>query len=148
MMGLIWAFIVQLFTHGSPQTCTASVFGYHGDKWGSSATVFTGRPVRPTDIGIAHRTIPLGTLVVLEYRGRYVVATVIDRGPYGALDASGRWFIKRRRSEPGRWRGCVDLTPRAARLLGHGGWGKVRLWRTRIRVQRRRRHEREEMCKD
>jgi peptidoglycan hydrolase-like protein with peptidoglycan-binding domain len=32
--------------------------------------------------GVAHRTLPCGTKVVLRYRGRFVRTTVIDRGPY------------------------------------------------------------------
>lgn len=31
---------------------------------------------------IAHKTLPFGTIVVLEYRGRRVPAVVTDRGPY------------------------------------------------------------------
>lgn len=31
---------------------------------------------------IAHKTLPFGTIVVLEYKGRRVPAVVTDRGPY------------------------------------------------------------------
>jgi rare lipoprotein A len=41
-----------------------------------------GQVLRPGTIGVAHRTLPCGTAVKLFYRGRFVVARVIDRGPY------------------------------------------------------------------
>jgi len=36
----------------------------------------------PTTVGVAHTTLPCGTLVEFYYRGRTVRAPVIDRGPY------------------------------------------------------------------
>jgi rare lipoprotein A len=41
-----------------------------------------GEVLRPATIGVAHRTLPCGTPVKLLYRGRALVTTVIDRGPY------------------------------------------------------------------
>jgi rare lipoprotein A len=32
--------------------------------------------------GVAHRTLPCGTIVTLEYGGRFTSARVVDRGPY------------------------------------------------------------------
>jgi peptidoglycan hydrolase-like protein with peptidoglycan-binding domain len=43
-----------------------------------------GTVLSETTIGIAHRTLPCGTKVTLAYQGHYVVAPVIDRGPYAA----------------------------------------------------------------
>jgi len=37
-----------------------------------------------TVVGVAHRTLPCGTLVAFTYRGRTMIAPVIDRGPYVA----------------------------------------------------------------
>jgi rare lipoprotein A (peptidoglycan hydrolase) len=37
-----------------------------------------------TVVGVAHRTLPCGTLVAFTYGGRTVIAPVIDRGPYVA----------------------------------------------------------------
>ncbi len=37
-----------------------------------------------TVVGVANRTLPCGTLVAFSYRGRTVIAPVIDRGPYVA----------------------------------------------------------------
>ncbi len=35
-----------------------------------------------TLVGVANRTLPCGTLVAFSYRGRTVIAPVVDRGPY------------------------------------------------------------------
>jgi len=35
-------------------------------------------------VGVAHRTLPCGTLVMFRYNGKVVTAPVIDRGPYVA----------------------------------------------------------------
>jgi rare lipoprotein A (peptidoglycan hydrolase) len=41
-----------------------------------------GQVLRPSTIGVAHRNLPCGTAVRFTYRGRYIVTTVIDRGPF------------------------------------------------------------------
>lgn len=43
-----------------------------------------GRTLRPGTVGVAHRTLPCGTVVKFNYRGRTLVTRVIDRGPYTA----------------------------------------------------------------
>ena len=50
---------------------------------------FTGRSASGAAIGpytmmVAHKTLPFGTLVEFEYRGKRAVASVEDRGPYVA----------------------------------------------------------------
>jgi hypothetical protein len=57
-------------------------------------------------VGVAHRSLRCGTRVRLRYRGRSVVARVVDRGPYTA----GR-----------EW----DLTAGTKRRLGFGSTGTV-----------------------
>jgi hypothetical protein len=41
-----------------------------------------GVKLRRSTIGVAHRNLPCGTKVALKYGNRYVLARVIDRGPY------------------------------------------------------------------
>jgi rare lipoprotein A len=57
-------------------------------------------------VGVAHRTLPCGTLVQLQWRGQTAVVPVIDRGPFGArsnvFDLSARLA-------------CVVLKPRGAK---------------------------------
>lgn len=43
-----------------------------------------GQVLTPDTQGVAHRTLPCGTLVRFEWHGTQVVAPVIDRGPYAA----------------------------------------------------------------
>ncbi len=57
-------------------------------------------------MAVAHKTLPCGTKVTLRYRGRSVVATVKDRGPFIA----GR-----------EW----DLTPAVKSALGFGDVGTI-----------------------
>lgn len=122
---IIWVF-VSLITQPSHE-CLATNFGSPGDRHAGGKAVCVGRKVGSDDIGVAHRSLPCGTKVVV-YLGRTkraALATVIDRGPYGAT-LDGVWFVKKTKDEPGKWRGCLDMTPRLAKILGHNGLEKVR----------------------
>jgi rare lipoprotein A (peptidoglycan hydrolase) len=66
-----------------------------------------GQTLRPSTIGVAHKTLPCGTAVKFLYRGRSIVARVIDRGPYSAGNS---------------W----DLTNGARLALGFEGANRVR----------------------
>jgi hypothetical protein len=57
-------------------------------------------------VGVAHRTLPCGTLVAVFHRGRSVVAPVVDRGPFGT---AARW----------------DLTAAAAKAVGLAQTGRI-----------------------
>ena len=48
--------------------------------WGNRTAC--GRTLRKRTVGVAHKRLPCGTRVVFAYRGRWVRARVIDRGPY------------------------------------------------------------------
>ena len=57
----------------------------------SIASVFTdfglpiacpGGPLGVHQLGVAHKTLPCGTMVTFRYRGRAIRVPVIDRGPY------------------------------------------------------------------
>lgn len=66
-----------------------------------------GETLHPGTIGVAHRTLPCGTTVKINYHGHSLVTKVIDRGPY----------------TPGN---DFDLTNGARLALGFEGVGKVR----------------------
>jgi rare lipoprotein A len=66
--------------------------------WGNQTAC--GQTLTPDMIGVAHRTLPCGTLVTLSYQGRTITVPVIDRGPYGVPGAQ------------------YDLTQAAAFVLG------------------------------
>lgn len=65
-----------------------------------------GRTLTQETHGIAHRTLPCGTLVDLTYRGRRIAVRVVDRGPFSGA--------------------TVDLTSRTKQYLGFTS-GRVRM---------------------
>ena len=69
-----------------------------------------GEKLTRTTIGVAHRTLPCGTRVVLNYNGLYLRTTVIDRGPF---------------AHRAKW----DLTQAAAQELGFEVTDRIRVAR-------------------
>lgn len=66
-----------------------------------------GQTMTTTLRGVAHRTLPCGTPVVLSYNGRFLTVPVVDRGPFAA--------------------GVVlDITAGAKTVLAFAGSGPVR----------------------
>jgi rare lipoprotein A (peptidoglycan hydrolase) len=68
-----------------------------------------GKKLTKDLVGVAHRTLPCGTLVTFRYKGRTVTAPVVDRGPY----VSGRTW---------------DMTKGLCAALGHCFTGTIE-WR-------------------
>jgi hypothetical protein len=88
-------------------TAIATEYGPQaGDRRARPEATACGPKVTATTLGVAHRTLPCGTLVELYYQGRTVTVPVIDRGPY-ANGAS--------------W----DLTYATARALRFNGFDRV-----------------------
>jgi rare lipoprotein A len=50
--------------------------GFYGNR------TACGQLYTPQIIGVAHKTLPCGTMLELEFRGRVVTVPVIDRGPF------------------------------------------------------------------
>ena len=65
-----------------------------------------GQKLTKTLVGVAHRTLPCGTLVTFSYKGVTLTVPVIDRGPY----VSGRTW---------------DLSHGACAKLGHCFTGTI-----------------------
>ena len=131
--------IIAALLWAQPVICDSTIFGFPGDGYGGrTPTVLTGKPVTSADVGIAHRTWKMGTLIKVQNirTGKVATGVVLDRGPYGMID-SGGWFNSRkerdRAKRAGRkaYRGCADLTPALAKLIGHDGRDKIRIWRKR-----------------
>lgn len=74
--------------------------GFYGN------TMAGGGTLQPDSMVVAHKSLPFGTRIEFQYRGRTCVAVVKDRGPYVA----GRVF---------------DLGPGTAKALGFSGVGTV-----------------------
>ena len=85
-------------------TCGASHYGIGDGLLGSSCS--DGSKVTLKSMGVAHKTLSLGTKIQIMYNGKVVNATVVDRGPYVA----GR---------------DLDLQPAVATALGFDGVGTV-----------------------
>lgn len=78
--------------------------GFYGRRTGCGSTM------SPTQLGVAHKSLPCGTKVTFRLRNRTVTVPVTDRGPYvGARE--------------------YDLTVATKRRLGFGSTGTV--WTTR-----------------
>lgn len=92
------------------ETCRASHYGT-GDGYGGRRTA-SGERMDPRAMTAAHRTLPFGTRLVVTNpsTGRSVTVRINDRGP----------FVRGR---------CIDLSTGAARAIGMGGTGWVRLER-------------------
>lgn len=65
---------------GSPVTLVAS---YYGRSLAGNPTA-SGEPYDPEEYTAAHRSLPLGTRLLVSRSGESVRVTVNDRGPYAA----------------------------------------------------------------
>jgi rare lipoprotein A len=55
--------------------------GFYGQK------TACGQTMSPVIVGVASRTLPCGTLVLVNYKGHRLTVPVIDRGPYAGNGA-------------------------------------------------------------
>jgi len=78
---------------------------WYGPRFYGNGTA-CGQTLTKGLVGVAHRTLPCGTLVTFRYRGRTLTVPVVDRGPYVA----GRTW---------------DLTHGACDLLRHCFTGSI-----------------------
>lgn len=105
---LLAALLCAVGSAASAEICEASHYGT-GDGYGGRRTA-SGERMNPQAMTAAHRTLPFGTVVTVTHRrtGRSVTVRINDRGPF----------------HPGR---CIDLSTAAARAIGLGGTGPVRV---------------------
>lgn len=64
-----------------PSGCHEVMVSYYADEFSGRRTA-NGETYRPEHMTAAHRTLPFGTVVHLEYHGKSVTVRVNDRGPY------------------------------------------------------------------
>jgi hypothetical protein len=92
-----------------PPTGGIVIASWYGPGFYGNRTA-CGQVYTPEIIGVAHRTLRCGTMLVLEYRGRTMTVPVIDRGPYIAgrtLDLSNATRLAI---------GCPDLCTLSMRI--------------------------------
>jgi rare lipoprotein A (peptidoglycan hydrolase) len=63
-------------TNAKAQIATWFGPGFYGQK------TACGQMMSPVIVGVASRTLPCGTLVLVNYKGHRLTVPVIDRGPY------------------------------------------------------------------
>jgi rare lipoprotein A (peptidoglycan hydrolase) len=93
----------------APPTGGLVIASWYGPGFYGNRTA-CGQIYTPEIVGVAHRTLRCGTLIVIEYRGRTLTVPVIDRGPYIAgrtLDLSNATRIAM---------GCPDLCTLSMRI--------------------------------
>jgi len=101
--------VVTLPPLPDPPTAGIVIASWYGPGFYGNRTA-CGQTYTPEIVGVAHRTLPCGTLVVIEYRGRTMTVPVIDRGPYVAgrtLDLSHATHLAM---------GCPDLCTLSMRI--------------------------------
>jgi rare lipoprotein A len=96
----------------SDEELAFSPYQYAGASWYGGPSMWgrktaCGQTLRPSTLGVAHKTLPCGTTVKFLYHGHVLITKVIDRGPY----VKGR-----------AW----DLTQAASEALDLEGVGRVR----------------------
>jgi rare lipoprotein A (peptidoglycan hydrolase) len=84
---------------------TAGASWYGGPSmWGRQTAC--GQTLRPSTLGVAHKTLPCGTTVKFVYHGHALITQVIDRGPY----VQGRaWDLTQATSEALDFEGVGNL---------------------------------------
>ncbi len=142
--------------------CIATQFAHKGDKWAGEKFFCTRRKVSHRQFGIAHRTLPCGTMVLITNirTGRSVRAPVIDRGPYWVVPtkcsrdnsgfpshkcwAKGRAKVRRYLNPASgiTFASCADLTPPVARAIGLNGKEPVIVYVLPKKKKRKRRRYR------
>jgi hypothetical protein len=70
---------------GAPQLSVSvyrpGIASWYGPS-GPNQTTACGVPLNDATLGVAHRTLPCGTMVAFYYAGRTIAVPVIDRGPF------------------------------------------------------------------
>lgn len=73
-----------------PAAGSLVVASWYGSSWNTDAhgdrflgnVMACGDMYRPEIVGVAHKTLPCGSVVTLSYGGQTVRITVVDRGPF------------------------------------------------------------------
>ena len=101
-----WVMAKESSTYKSTGDTFSGVASEYGVADNGTGTA-SGRRLNDNELTCAHPSLPFGTRVAVSHSGRRVIVIVTDRGPY----TGGR---------------VIDLTHRAAGLLGLDGIGQVK----------------------
>lgn len=123
------------------QTGNGSRYGYVGDTMDRVGSFACRRTLqakhgergweRMRVRGVAHRTLPCGTRLGLcnPRTSLCTVAYVVDRGPWGTMNARGEWHMRTGKVPAGEhYRGLLDLLPGTYTSIGLVGIERVMFW--------------------
>lgn len=99
-------FLCSMTTYQLEATETA-VASWYGPNFHGRLTA-CGETYDMTELTCAHKTLPMGTVLAVEYGKRRVIVTVNDRGPYvdgRDIDLSLGAF----KHLTGAWKGVIDV---------------------------------------
>lgn len=100
---MLQAMVSNISRQMSPMKTT-----WYGGKW-HGRTTSSGAKFNKNGMTAAHRTLPFGTVLILEHEGRLAAVMITDRGPM-------------------EWTGKdLDITERAAEVLGMKSKGTATL---------------------
>ena len=68
----------------APKVAPSAIATWFGPGFYGQETA-CGQTLTPAVVGVAHRTLPCGTLVRVSYKGRAITLPVLDRGPYSHI---------------------------------------------------------------
>lgn len=93
--------------------------GVNNDNGMHGKITATGETFDPSLQTCAHRSIRLNTIIIIEdlATGDRTWCRISDRGPYGSIH-DGEWVLKLSGSDPGEWRGILDMSKGTAEALG------------------------------
>jgi hypothetical protein len=105
--------------------------GPKDSKWGGQAMACA--PDKHVDDRVhtcAHRTHKCGTILLVENakNKKRTLCRVMDRGPYGAIDADGVWHVEIKLKPGSRRRGLLDMTPAVFAAIGMKSMTQVKIW--------------------
>ena len=119
---------LAILAYGAPVQSEVVWYDWQG------SIMANGYPFRVDALTCAHRTLPLGSMVLMYYEGNFALVKVTDRGPYCYSEQGGE-FWKLPQDDCAKE---FDLTPAAMDALGieygyngkGNGWGggKVFWW--------------------
>ena len=122
-----------VFSH--PHGGIGSMYGTPGDPWAEQGLACAPQQHVDSQMHVcAHRTLPCGTVLAIQTTRTKKLGwcIVMDRGPYGAIDDHQVWVIKVTESDPGQWRGILDMTPAVTKDMEHRGFEPIRFWILRV----------------
>ncbi len=127
-------FLLHILIGFSPKPIVkgmSTIFGQSDDKTAGGKLACQPTEIVGDSYVCASRDLACGTVLILQNpkNDRISYCVVRDKGPWGATLPDGSWALKRRFSDPGVWRGSLDISPASAKLMHHNGMQRIVAWK-------------------